>query len=393
MYARFVIAPSIPNPNGASDIDIWPNMPTNDCSSAGRNVYGGNPDVYIDPAFMGDNNPLSPNPAEENPFVLDFTGGVSFTSMGYSPLTDGGVGTGIAKVKTDSVVLYTGADLDRATAPCSTFPDPEKADGRSTGWIYSPYYEGASHPNWDPSSRSYLDAPVFAKVGADEYRIHDRRYLPRKNTPEEPISDGGGQMTLDSVFIEMDGIGGTDHVTLEVVDADDNPRTSSSISGEEQAVYCMNGRPNIFNEEFCVLSTEENACMREAADDEDTVTVVTLTPASLDKMKTYLYDGAGELLSKGVPAVITGLDFGVDNTPPYPCTMEKVSRWIQDAALSTETTCYSGSTTTVGDATKSAFAHLLKYAVSNNQAGIRDVRMVSYQNNILCYYISTYTSF
>lgn len=384
MYARFVIAPSIPNPDGASDIDIWPSMPTNDCSSAGRNVYGGNPDVYIDPAFMGGNNPLSPDPAEENPFVLDFAGGASFTStsMGYSPLTDGGVGTGIAKVKTDSVVLYTGADY-RGTdsTTCATLPDPEKADGRSTGWIYSPYYEGAKRPNWDPSSRSYLDAPVFAKVGADEYRIHDRRYLPRKNTPEEPISDGGGQMTLDSVFIEMDGIGEPDHVTLEVVDADDNPRTSSSISGEEQAVYCMNGRPNIFNEEFCVLSTEENACMREGADDEDTVTVVTLTPASLDKMKTYLYDGAGELLSKGVPAVITGLDFGVDNTPPYPCTMETVSRWISSPI--NEATCYTGST--IGVETKAAFAHLLKYAVSNNQAGIRDVRMVSYQNNILCF--------
>ena len=86
MYARFVIAPSIPNPDGASDIDIWPNMPTNDCSSAGRNVYGGNPDVYIDPAFMGDNNPLSPNPAEEKPFLLDFTGGGSFTPWDIPPL-------------------------------------------------------------------------------------------------------------------------------------------------------------------------------------------------------------------------------------------------------------------------------------------------------------------
>ena len=330
---------------------------------------------------MGTSNPLSPNPPEAEPFVLDFTGSSSFTSMGYSPLTDGGVGTGIPKVKTDSVVLYTGTDFDKESAPCSTFPDPEKADGRSTGWIYSPYYEGARHPNWDPSSRSYLDAPVFAKVGTDEYRIHDRRYLPKKNTPEEPISDGGGQMTLDSVFIEMDGIGGDDHVTLELADVDDNPRTASSISGDEQAIYCMNGKPNIFNEEFCVLSTEENACMREAADDEDTVTVVTLTPTSLAKLNTYLYDNT-ELLARGVPAVVTGLDFGVDNTPPYPCTMETMSRWIQDATLTDEATCYLGSTISIGAETKDAFAHLLKYAVSNNQAGIRDVRMVSFNQNI-----------
>ena len=140
----------------------------------------------------------------------------------------------------------------------------------------------------------------------------------------------------------------------------------------------MNGKPNIFNEEFCVLSTEENACMREAADDEDTVTVVTLTPASLAKLKTYLYDNT-ELLARGVPAVVTGLDFGVDNTPPYPCTMETMSRWIQDTPTA-EATCYSEST--IGAETKNAFAHLLKYAVSNNQAGIRDVRMVSFNQNI-----------
>ena len=199
------------NPDGISDIDYWPNMPRNGCDSDARYVYGGNPDVFIDPDYMGTGtNSATFTPdypiSAEDPLTLDFTQvTASLDNVGYDPTSSGGVGTGTPKVKSDSVVQYTEAGEGYWTADashpdsaeCVNLPDPEKADGRSRGWIYSPYYE-KSHPNWDPSSRSYLEAPIFAEVGTGVYRIHDRRFSGVLNTPENPISDGGGQMTLES---------------------------------------------------------------------------------------------------------------------------------------------------------------------------------------------------
>ena len=153
--------------------------------------------------------------------------------------------------------------------------------------------------------------------------------------------------------------------------------TSSQISGDEQAIFCMNGKPNVFNEAHCKLSTEENACMREGTDNEDTVAVVTLNADTMHAIKGHLYIG-GELQGNGVPAVITGLTFG-DSIPP--CTMESVSRWIVvDDTVADNETCYNG--LSIEPKTKDAFEHLLNYAVSNNDGGIRDVRMVSYSQSV-----------
>lgn len=243
MYARFVIAPTMSNTldgETVSDIDYWPRMPTTGCGSSSTKkwVYGGNPRVNIDPAFMGTNNPLNNvTYTEESPWVLDFTQVAAAhlnTEIGYNPLGTGGVGHSSAKTISPTVVRYTetnGYWSEDATnhpdsARCENVPDPEKADFRSRGWIYSPYYEGRLHPNWDPSSRSYLDAPIFGKVdtGVYRYRIHDRRFMGIENTPENPIGDGGGQQTLDSVFIDMANPPNDTAATLVLADHDENPR-------------------------------------------------------------------------------------------------------------------------------------------------------------------------
>ena len=93
-------------------------------------VKGGNPDVNIDEAFLADEDTAGGH-------VVDF----SSVSTGELP--------SIGHQFPDTVKLLTKADYyDENTAVCDAFPDPEKSDYRTTGWIYSPYYEGFRHPNW-----------------------------------------------------------------------------------------------------------------------------------------------------------------------------------------------------------------------------------------------------
>lgn len=95
-----------------------------------KHVKGGNPDVVIDPSFLGDE--ITP-------------GGhvVDFTSVPDAELPS--IGTQFP----DTVKLLTKADYyDSHQGVCDAFPDPEKSDFRNTGWLYSPYYEGRKHPNW-----------------------------------------------------------------------------------------------------------------------------------------------------------------------------------------------------------------------------------------------------
>ena len=357
------------------------------CNSDGQHVFGGNPDVSIDPRFIGAAAGFADD-ADDTPYILDFTG-VTYQDLleneiGYDPTSEGGVGHAGDKVKSDSVVYLKKSDYrDSFTVNCDAVPDPNKADFRSKGWEKSPYYEGDRHPDWDPSSRSVLDAPVFAKVSSspvDVYRIHDRRFVSLGNTIADPLSDGGGANTIESVFRD---IRDAPDDQLTVVDQDENPRTFSSISGNEQAIYCSNGEPNVFNEGECRLSTEANACVREGADDEDTIVVSTLSSQSLAAINTHITDGAANLLAEGRPLMITGLRFDLavpDGTTvekaPMPCTMEAVSRWMVDDSLTTDQTCESADGVDIGANTKAAFLHLLKYSVTNNDV-LRDVRMVS----------------
>jgi hypothetical protein len=93
-------------------------------------VKGGNPDVFIDEAFLVDEST---------------SGGhvVDFTSIPTGELVS------IGHQYADSVKLLTKMDYYTGNEDvCDAFPDPEKADYRTTGWIYSPFYEGRKHPNW-----------------------------------------------------------------------------------------------------------------------------------------------------------------------------------------------------------------------------------------------------
>jgi hypothetical protein len=195
------------------------------------------------------------------------------------------------------------------------------------------------------------------------YRLHDRRFTPLENTPTNHLADGGGKMTLESVFRDINN-SDEDDPKLIAVDADENPRTKSELSGNEQAMFCSNGPPNIFNEAHCTLSTDPNACVRQAADDEDTVVVTKLVPVSLGKIN----DIAGTTLVQ-----IEGFAF-TDNTE-LPCGVGEMSRWMIMREATTKADCDAlGSS--VATETYDAFTNLLFYSVDRNEI-LRDVRMVS----------------
>ena len=134
-------------------------------------------------------------------------------------------------------------------------------------------------------------------------------------------------MTLDSVYRDINSYN-IDDGELLPVDIDDNPRTKSYLSGNEQAIFCSNGPPNVFNEEFCQLSTDPNACVRMGADDEDTVVVVKLTPLALDKINGH---GNRTLFQ------IQGLDFTAHTE--LPCGEGAVSRWVVQDGVTSKSDC------------------------------------------------------
>ena len=325
-------------------------------------VSGGNPDVIIDAEVMG------------SPHILDFSSFTDdFTDIGYSPMAD---------TPDNSVKIFTKTDYYTTNdAACKALPDPDEADFRSKGWEYSPYYEGQRHPDWgDLSSRSVLDQPVFALIDG-KYYIHDRRFTPLENTINDPLPDGGGQQTIDSVFkeVNLDDVGAQEDLTI--IDDDENPRTGSTISGNEQAIFCSNSEPNVFNEANCKLSIEPNACVREGGDDEDTVVVTKLNSgsgSSLAQIGVHILDlVAGvppENLAAGVPLEITGLTYDV-NTWPLPCTMNIVSRFKRVDGVTSNTNCYARGPA-LDQVSLNAFEHLLQYSVSNNEY-VKDIVMVS----------------
>lgn len=344
-------------------------------------VFGGNPAVQFpndDPSAFG-----------VDTHVLDFTSRASeLRDIGYDPTQ--------ATNEADSVLLFNGTDYEELNeADCEALPDPDRADYRSEGWEYSPYYEGNRHPDWDPASRSVLDETVFAAAPGGKYYLHDRRFAPLENDIDSPLADGGGAQTIASVYQKINtadryNASETADADLSVVDEDGNPRTPSSVSGEEQAIFCSNSRPNVFNEASCTLSADVNACVREDPDDEDTVVVTMLNAASatrprlvgtensLARMAVHL---AG--VDVGIPMEVAGLPYPSAGSPP--CEFGAVSRFLRyDGGASDYASCMSAAANAQASpqtATADVFKHLLEYSVSNNEL-VRDVLMVSRRRTI-----------
>lgn len=85
--------------------------------------------------------------------------------------------------------------------------------------------------------RFNTDKPVFAKLPSNKWAIHDMRTVFQANTMESPLPDGGGKkMKLAA-------------------------RTFDANNPNQLVVRCANVPRNIFNEGYCKVSYDSDACV------------------------------------------------------------------------------------------------------------------------------------
>jgi len=101
-----------------------------------KHVYGGNPDVVIDEAYLDHDS------SGEETYVLDLSD--PRHAAEFQEKAENNIG----HIDTGSVTMFTANAMEDGTndAVCANVPDPNKADFRSTGIWYSPYYVVSVQP-------------------------------------------------------------------------------------------------------------------------------------------------------------------------------------------------------------------------------------------------------
>jgi len=272
-------------------------------------VVGGNPTVNLD-ASLAD---------LENVYQLDL-GGLNTTSE--------------LVVINDEKTM--GSDLlltvDITDPKCETFPDPTDNDFRGPD-DHVPY--ATDYFSEFEASKFTPDAPVFALLPDGTYAIHDYRLDFDENTIESPMMDGGGT------------------------------KATAAAHDGEQVTYCTNVRQNIFNEDNCKLSYEQNAC---ASFDAPLVAGLTLDETAIISMQ--------DLTDRSVYAVtnlrfdssiLPGTATNPDAIVSLPCNVRERSRWVKVAVSVCEQ-----STVTLNPVTYAAFEKSLVTSTSRN-SGIIDI--------------------
>ena len=185
-----------------------------------RLIRHGNPTVYLDPNF------------------------VNMTSLHILDLSNQN-GTNLTPINTEQTY---GADWLLKTPVqdevCATFPSPYDND-----------YRGA-----DPTNKDYIpsrfepDKPVFAKLSDGTYALFDSRMILHENTLENPILDGGGNSVMRSTLrANKPGLKVIKYDWAEVY----------YVHNDHNIALCSNEQPNFLNQDSCVLSYEENVCVKE----------------------------------------------------------------------------------------------------------------------------------
>jgi len=128
---------------------------------------------------------------------------------------------------------------------CETFPNPYDND-----------YRGADEMNPDDvPSRFDPDKPVFAELPDGTYALYDSRLVTAENTLEHPTPDGGGRSVLRScIRAQRDGFEA--RVTT-------SGRLEFFVFNDHNIALCNNEQPNFLNRDSCVLTYDENACVKE----------------------------------------------------------------------------------------------------------------------------------
>ena len=178
---------------------------------------------------------------------------------------------------------------------------------------------------WNNPGDSFPLAPIFGRSlinGTAEYLLYDPRLTLMENTIENPLADGGGEITVKT----------------------------------NGATFCSNVPRTFLNEEHCLLSSETTAC--------SAATIPTFTVKLGHAFLTGLYEITGRYVYAVDNLPIndeTYLDMRTSNIKRYidlPCEYkrQRISRWmrVEDASF-----C-EGDFSTVGAGTAEAFSKLLK---------------------------------
>ena len=153
---------------------------------------------------------------------------------------------------------------------CETLPNPYDND-----------YRGADKVNpEDVPSRFNPDKPVFAKLSDGSYALYDSRLVTTENTLENPTPDGGGKSVLRSTIrAQRDGF------KAKVAP---NGRAEFFVYNDHNIALCNNEQPNFLNRDSCVLTYDENACVKEYEQASNTFidvqVVITFDEETLAKM-------------------------------------------------------------------------------------------------------------
>ena len=254
-------------------------------------IRHGNPSVDIDPNF------------------------INMTDLHVLDLSDT-IATSVVSINVDQT--YEGDWLLETAVQdevCATFPSPYDND-----------YRGGDGTNLDIiPTRFSPDKPVFAKLPDGSYAMFDSRLILHGNTLEEPVADGGGTSVLRSTLRhQRDGLKAVKYPWAE----------EYYIIHDHNIALCSNEQPNFLNQDHCVISYEENTCVKEYIDATNTLVDVQLVVTFNDETLASLHN-----ITSLAGAEWTRYLYAVDNLrwdesvingniTVLPCVPENpVSRW------------------------------------------------------------------
>lgn len=241
---------------------------------------------------------------------------------------------------------------------CASFPTPYDND-----------YRGADPTNpKDIPTRFKPDKPVFAKLPDNSYALFDSRLILHGNTVENPVIDGGGNSVLRSTLrTHRDGFKTMQYPWEE----------EYYVFNDHNIALCSNEQPNFINQDNCVLSFEENVCVKEYVETGNSLVDVELVITFNDETLSKLYNITHwSSLQSGINDTryiyaIDNLrwdDSILDGNVTLPCAGENpLSRWILRSDLDS-----SNCTNTLTNKTNTVLAHALESSNDENPS-IRDI--------------------
>ena len=316
---------------------------------------------------------------------------VDMTNIHLLDLTDENA-TSITPINVEQTY---GGDLLLETAVddeiCETFPTPYDND-----------YRGADPINPDDvPSRFDPDKPVFALLPDGSYALYDSRLVTVENSLESPTPDGGGASVLRSTIrAQRDGF------KAKVAASG---RHEFYVFNDHNIALCNNEQPNFLNRESCVITYDENACVKEYDQATNTFVdvqlVITFDEDTLAKLhnatKASYREASPGFSAKDNTRYIYAVknlyydDSIADGTLngtliDLPCFRigrvgNPTSRWIPRSDLN-ETTC----TSSLQDETVAALKHILETSNDENPY-IRDVVLWNAAEEDACHEDDTFS--